>query len=645
MPESDLEELRELRELARLRLQAQQSIILREQEQPSRLNAALTFARQGLTFGAGDELESGFQAAKEFVTTPGSLGERREAAGLAFGERFDDLAANRIASRRLFPGTAFGAEALGGTATGLGIGRAVSPLVSRLSPPARSAGIGAFEGSLFGTGVSEPDERLSGAIGGGIVGGFGTPLFQGLGVATMSALRPAARRLGEALAGTPRDRAVREVIAALDADDITLDDAARMLQELGPRSVLADLGDAAGRLGRATTSQLGPAASRTKRFLDQRQGENQTALRQTARRAAAGEGFDRSVVDIINTAETQAKPIYDEVFSEVIDFTPMMQGLLQRPALRSAQRRAARILENEGFSTDIINDVTDVRYMDAVKRALDDQIGAARRSARNNEARVLTQLKNDFVGEIDRQVPRYADARNVFAGEQAIREAVEFGQTAFRGKVDPADFRQTVGQMTDSERQGARIGFLRWLTTEVANESVNRSSLARRFAERPAFQSMVNDLFPDQQAVMQFLRESAAQARFGQTRNLVTGGSPTSPRQQDIAALQPGLLRTVIDSTATPGGLIEGALRLVRGNTKLTPEVLTEIQQILFDPNLIPQRALRTNPVVNAFNIPRVPPPLTAGAFGGLLGSQMDQTLAGLERIRLIGRPIASEVE
>ena len=642
MADNDILEQRRLaRAQAQARLQAQQSIILRDQEQPSRLNAALTFARQGLTFGFGDELESAFQGVKGFVGTPGSLGERAEAASLAAGTRFDDLAANRIAARRRFPGLAFGSEALGGTATGVGAGRVLAPLASRLSPFARSTGIGATEGAAFGAGVSDPGERLSGAIMGGVLGGAATPVFQGFGVATMNALRPAARRLGDALAGTPRDRAIREIRAALDADDITLEDATRMLDELGPRSVLADLGNTVGRLGRATTSQLGPAASRTRRFLDTRQRENQMALRQTARAATAGEGFDRSVVDVINTAESQAAPIYNEVFSEVIDFSPAMRSLLERPAMRLAQRRAANILRNEGFSTEIINDVTDVRYMDAVKRALDDQIGAARRGARNNEARVLTQIKNEFVGEIDRQVPRYAQARNIFAGEQAIREAVDFGQTAFRGKVDPFDFRQAVGQMTDSERQAARIGFLRWLTSEVANESVNRSTTARKFAERPAFQSMVNDLFPDQQAVMQFLGESAAQARFGQTRSLITGGSPTSPRQQDIAALQPGLMRTMVDATATPGGLLEGALRLVRGNTRLTPEVLSEIQNLLFDPNLIPQRSLRPNPIVNAFNIPRVSPSVTAGGFGGLLGSQMEQTMAGLERIGLLNPDVS----
>jgi hypothetical protein len=159
---------------------------------------------------------------------------------------------------------------------------------------------------------------------------------------------------------------------ALDADDLTSPEAIAMLRELGPNGVLADVGDATGRLGRATTAQSGAPASRARRFLDERQLAAQESLRQTARRAASGGGFDEGIVSVINNAESAAAPIYNEVYSQVLDVTPPMMDMLRRPAMVQARKKAAVMLRNEGFSSEIVDDVTDVRYMDAVKRALQD---------------------------------------------------------------------------------------------------------------------------------------------------------------------------------------------------------------------------------------------------------------------------------
>jgi hypothetical protein len=180
--------------------------------------------------------------------------------------------------------------------------------------------------------------------------------------------------------------------------------------------------------------------------------------------------------------------------------------------------------------------------------------------------------------------------------------------------------------MTSGEKQAARAGFLDWLSDELAGQSVNRNTVATKFAEVPRFQQMVRELFPDQGAVNDFLGEAAAQARFGRTRNLVTGGSPTARIQQDVAGLSPGLVQSVVDAGVTPGGAVAGALRLIKGNTTLSPDVVDELQKILFNPNIIP-KDLKQNMASRAFNIPRLPPAQAAGAAGGLIGSQ--QAAAG----------------
>jgi len=622
-------------ELAEEALDLERSIFAKEQEQPSRGEALIRGIRQGVTFGFGDELEAGFRGAKSFVTTPGDLSTRSEAAGLTADASFKNSAARRSASRREFPGTSITAEMLGGGALGAGTFTALNNSLKGLSLIPRVLGIGAGEGALFGAGTAQPGERLEGAALGGGLGLVATPLAAGIGTSIAGALRPIARRLGDKLFGTNRDRAVREIRAALQADDITPDEANILLNKFGKGATLADLGDTLARQGRAATSELGPAASQTKRFLDERQIAGQTQLRQVARRATGEDNFDKGIIEIINNAESSAAPIYKEVFSEVLDVTQRILGFLDRPAIQSAKKKAATLLRNEGFSDDIINDVTDVRYMDAIKRALDDQIGVARRSGNNNQARVLTQLKNDFVAEIDNQVPRYAEARAVFAGEQSIKEASEFGRVALQGNKRTSDIVEQINGMGDSELQAARAGFLDWLTDELSRQSTKRNTIFNKFEDVPKFRQTIEALFPSKQAVDDFINRAAALSQFGRTRNIVTGGSPTARIQADRAALSPGLLGTLLDASVSPGGTLAKAVSSIRGNTKLSADVLNEMQRILFNPDFKPSQ-LKRDIIPGLFDIPKSPPVVTAGTFGGLVGSQQEGIFNNLRAVGLI---------
>ena len=617
---------RELLQRKKKQLEWQRSLF----SQKDRYNdsAALTSSVfQGLTQNFGDEalaLGSGIEAA---IKTPGTLPQRKEAFDIA---RESSMVADEIrrnALREQYPGTTFGGEALGGVVSGGALFKGLSPLLKNVGPLPRMAGAGAVEGAIFGAG-SSPDNRLGGAAVGVGFGAATGPFLVGAGTATMKALRPAARRLGEGLFGKPRDRAVKEIIAALDAEDLTTDEAFVLLRSLGRNATFADLGDTLARQGRIVTSELGPSASKAKRFLDARQLTQQRQLRSVARRATGTNDYDSGIIEIINNAESKAGPIYDEVYSEVLDVTPVMIDLLKRPAIKKARRKAEQILRNEGFATDIVNDVTDVRYMDAIKRALDDQIGTASRTGNYNQSRVLTGLKRDFVGELDRQVPRYAEARSVFAGEQAIKEAAENGRTMLVGNKSSRDIIESINGMGESELRAARIGFLDWLTDELSKTSVKRNTVATKFTDVPKYKEVITELFPDQQAVDSFLKEAAKQVRFNQTKNLVTGGSPTARIQSDRATMDLGLVETALNSTS-PQGMLSTALRLVKGNTKLTPDVLEEMGKILFDPKIINvgPKALRPNPFMLPFTIPTASPSTAAGMGGGFAGSTMPEGL------------------
>lgn len=614
--EEILQKKRDLLERKKQLLKWQQSLFA-EDDRYDIGDARISAIGQGLTFGVGDELKALGKGGVSALTTPGTGEQRKEAFGLGYDTSMTQDKIKRDALSEQFPKTTMGFEGLGGAITGGAAFKAMTPLLKGLSPAARLAGGGAVEGGIYGAAASDPGQRLSGSGAGMLFGALGTPLMVGVGAASMKVLRPAAKRLGEALFGKPRDVAVKRVVAALDAEDITPDEAFTLLRSMGRNATIADLGDAPARLGRVVTSEAGSGASKAKRFLDARQLTQQMELRQTARRATGASNYEKGINEIINSAESKAAPIYSEVYSEVLDVTPAMLDYLERPAIKVARKKAATILRNEGWSTDIADDITDVRYMDAVKRALDDQIGSAKRAGLNNQARVLTQLKRDFVGEVDRQVPRYAEARSVFAGEMAIKDASQFGRNMLIGnKYSARDVAEQISQFGESELQAARVGFLDWMTDELSRTSVKRATLANKFADVPKFRDVVRELFPNQNAVDDFLRAAEAQSRFTQTKNMVTGGSPTARIDADRAALSPGFLRVASDAAVSPASGLSSALRLIRGNTTITPEVIEEIGKILFDPNVIP-RQLRPNPLLMPFSIPQASPTTAAGMGGG----------------------------
>lgn len=616
---------RELLERKRRLLAMTESKVVDQPQGPSFGEGTFNAIRSGMMLGFRDEFDALKKAIPQTFINPGTPVPMLQPSKIldTFSENFRSAHLDERLDDALFkkenPKLSFTSEVSGSLVPGIGLFKGAQAISKGVPTLATVSGVGALEGATFGAGNAEPGNRGRGAIEGAIIGGVGTPILAGgLNIAG-NVLGPAARRLGEAVLGSPRDRAVREINAALIADDITEEEAVALLRRMGPNAILPDLGDTLARQGRAVTSELGSAASGAKRFLDTRQIMAQNQLRQVARRAAGSNNFDRGIIEIVNGAETKAAPIYEEVFSEVLDVTPTMVSLMQRPAMIKARNKAASLLQNEGFSSEIINDVTDVRYMDAVKRALDDMISTAEKNA-PNEARILIGLKNNFLSELDSQVPRYAEARSIFAGEQAIKEAADFGSNMLQGNKRLADINERIGGMGESELDAARMGFLDWLEGSLDNQSVRRNTLTQKFAEVPKFRGVIEALFPSPDQAMRFLERASSQAQFARTRNTITGGSSTARILADRNALEPGALQVITDA-ATGEGLISNAFRLIRGNAKLSPEVVEEMAKILFNPrlssgDLTQQAAMRT--FDNLF--PSVS--TVRGASAGLLGSQ-----------------------
>jgi len=603
---------------ARQRLKDQESVMLREKKnKPGYIAGAINELTDSAMFGFGSEASAGVSAL--LSTMPGSGYTDRLAENY-----YNDYANREVAQnnyQRDNPNTAFGSQMAGGVLSGLGTAKLAAPYLRNFSPLGAVSTLGAGEGALYGAGMSPPGDRLMGAATGAGVGGVAAPLILGGGKAAMGVLRPVAKRVQDALFASPRERAKRIIIDAIENEGLTPEEAITIVRNMGDEALLADIGDSLPRLARSVTAEMGPSASRAKLFLDTRQSGQQMRLRQSAREATADGSFDESLVALTNNAESKASPLYDEAYSYVISPTEGMMELMQRPAMQRAINKAKTILKNEGFDPE---DIMNVRFADATKSSLDDQIGAARRQGKANEVRILTRLKNQFVQEIDAQAPVYAEARRVFGGEAAIREAAEFGRNMFRGRsTSVPDAQEAIAAMGESELRAARVGFLDWLADEMSNQSVNRN-FAEKFRAVPKYREFVGLLFPDQNSVDDFLRTAANESTFSRTRNTITGGSPTARIQADRGLLDSGILGTAADAALSQESLILQLLRNLRGNTKMSPEIAKEVGEILFTARPS-DNILRASPMNRS--IPRMNPMSARGVAAGVAGAGQEEII------------------
>jgi hypothetical protein len=112
--------------------------------------------------------------------------------------------------------------------------------------------------------------------------------------------------------------------------------------------------------------------------------------------------------------------------------TPALQALAERPAIQEAWEGAQRLAANEGRQLPSVMAVMpdgqtvriihpDFEAFDYMKRALDDQVN----NATGNERRVLSDLRSQFVEQLDQMYPTYAQARATAAPGQRLAQRLE----------------------------------------------------------------------------------------------------------------------------------------------------------------------------------------------------------------------------
>jgi len=137
--------------------------------------------------------------------------------------------------------------------------------------------------------------------------------------------------------------------------------------------------------------------------------------RKDALLSISGDYDDRAFFEAAR--DQTARRLYGNAFKAPIDpkaaqaVQPAVEELLARPSIVDAKAQALRLAKEEG---DVLGAADleggSIKGLHYMKRAVDDQIGAAKRAGDNNLARLLMGTKDKLVGVMQKLSPKYAQA-------------------------------------------------------------------------------------------------------------------------------------------------------------------------------------------------------------------------------------------
>ena len=545
-------------------------------------------ALQGLTLGFGDEAEAGLR------TGFGLLGD--------YDATVADIRSNIKDFRRENPATALGLELGGGLLTGgLGAARAAGTTLGRealkrYGTTGFGAGVGATEGAIAGVGAGED---LGSRVTGGLIGGTFGGALGGAIPSVINVGKGVVNRFSLPFRGDKAVQAAsdKKIVQGIERSDSTVEDVADQITGT-PNAMIADVGTGTQRLTRGAAGASGEGAEIAQKNLDERMLGLGDEIADDINKVFDVNKSSMDVLDdIANKQKANANVDYDNAFN--LDGKPVtvssdkVKPFLGLPAFDEAIDQARSLAKLEGFDLpqNIGVDDLSIKELHYIKMGLDEVLGLGKRGASKTSIgrgveRALKQKRSEFVKLIDDASPKidgkssYEIARNKFAGDARIREAVEEGGNFLRAKPEEID--RTISKLSDSEKQGYLVGVADAIKNSV-DSAPDMANVATRIFGTPKKRKQLEALFPSKTAFEQFEKRMKTRINQVKTRSTVNVGSRTAPMQQDIddvANIPTGifgigsirdLAGKALNMTRTPEAV---ASRLARDLTETDPRQL-----------------------------------------------------------------------
>jgi len=231
-----------------------------------------------------------------------------------------------------------------------------------------------------------------------------------------------------------------------------------------------------------------------------------------------------------------------------------------------------------------------MQQMHYVKMGMDAALDSGKRSGSlsNVEKGKLTNLRQSFKERLFEENPEYKQANARFAGDAAMRDAIDVGRKIFSGTAD--DLKPLVRDMSESEREAFRIGVAQAIRDRVSNQRDLANSAQDLFG-KDRFRGVLREAFPDAKTFAQF--QSRMESRINQevtrSRTKPSAGSRTTPMAEDAR----DITRDAELFTNLLSGNLSGVGRdVVTRGGGLGSKIGSRVAGDLFDTNLGSQREL-----------------------------------------------------
>ena len=431
-----------------------------------------------------------------------------------------------------------------------------------------TSGIGESEAELF-----SPETGKEALTGTGIAMAS-VPVAKGLGFLVGKGYRSAVSAMFDNPQRMGVDQSRAMIREALGADAGGVDEAIKMiLDKAGKPYTLADIGPNTRAYLDAVNQLPGPGKQASKTFLEDR---DKGLLKRLTSDMQVAFGSKAAYFDEFNALKEARSAIggklYGTALPKPVEITNEFTELLQRPSMKQAYDRAVNLAQEQGIKLPkvqisaegkLVTDKglpvsnIDTTFMHYMKMGLDDLIYNGKSPTSgigSTQLGAIKQTRGAFIDLLDASNPAYKRARNYWANDTAVLDAMNEGRTIFSKK--PADLEallNDVKTMSKSEKDALRLGTMQSLLDRLGGAQTADTMVsavgnpAMDILKNPKNVRIIKATFDTdeagQKAYNKFMGNLMSEVEMKTTSKVVLQGSQTAGRTEAIKAIKEGAQR------------------------------------------------------------------------------------------------------
>lgn len=378
-------------------------------------------------------------------------------------------------------------------------------------------------GASLGSGVArEEGTGLLGQIIAGLAGGIAAPgSIRGVQNAANSIRRPVDEKAANTIAG------------GLRASDLTPDEAAARMGQLGRQATLSDLSDNLQRTARNVYTQKGPGSEVARNALDTRSiAGPQRVVEDLKNITGKDTNFFESVQGVISKRKAESAPLYAEADKAIVpaqSVGDLHKSLLTKATEAEGTRLSGALKKFAGMLKTGEDFKTNVKQLDIVKRQARDMVTRAYRSGDTDTAKELdgmlkTLSNSNGTGILEKSSSAYRQANKIFSDDSSVLKALESGKKVLTADAD--EVADNIAKLSLAEKDAYIQGAVKGIRDQV---------LAGKKFSNDLVRERLRNAFPDEGSFKDFMFAVEREKTFAGTKNFVLGGSQTANKQADMS--------------------------------------------------------------------------------------------------------------